>query len=124
MEQAIIQRVIYLIKEKTNSERAFAIKIGIKQTTLNNQILGKRSISLDVVTAILTTFTDISAEWLLTGVGSMLKEEPTLNKNTIKETENEEMALLRKDYDSLQKKYANALEEIIKLQKQLRNEEE
>lgn len=80
------ERIIKLIKEKAKSEREFALKIGIGQQNLNNQITGKRKISLEVVEAIIKTFPDISYEWLMTGNGYMLKEnEYSQNDVTTKE---------------------------------------
>lgn len=49
------------------SERSFANAIGVKQKTLNQQLKGQRSLSLDTVLAVLSSFEDISAEWLLRG---------------------------------------------------------
>ncbi len=54
------------------SVRAFAIKCGIAQKTLDNQLKGIRTISLETVISILKTFPDVSAEWLTRGEGTML----------------------------------------------------
>ncbi len=54
------------------SDRAFAIKCGIKQPTLDKQLKGFRAISMETIMAILNTFGDISAEWLMRGVGDMM----------------------------------------------------
>lgn len=54
------------------AKSTLAESIGIEQTTLNNQFLGKRSLSLDVVIALLGTFSELSAEWLLRDRGDML----------------------------------------------------
>lgn len=67
----MIERVKRLIDCKSKSVREFANMINVKQVTLNQQIAGSRSLSLDVVSAILNSFEDISAEWLLRGVGEM-----------------------------------------------------
>ena len=56
----------------------------MEQTTLNNQFLGKRAISIDLVIGALKSFEEISAEWLLRGTGSMLiqkeETEPGMDK--------------------------------------------
>lgn len=70
----MIERVIDIIKLKAKSVREFADSVGIKQVTLNQQLNGDRKLSLDTVLSILNSFEDISAEWLLRGVGSMYKE--------------------------------------------------
>lgn len=67
----MIERVKKLIDCKSKSVREFANMINVKQVTLNQQIAGSRSLSLDVISAILNSFEDISAEWLLRGTGEM-----------------------------------------------------
>ena len=54
------------------TDRAFAIKCGIKQNTFSNQLNGARELSLATINAILISFEDISSEWLLLGKGEML----------------------------------------------------
>lgn len=73
----MINRIKEVITYSGLSERGFAIKCGLKPTTINNQLIGKREISLATIIAISSSFEEISAEWLLRGTGSMLiqKEE-------------------------------------------------
>ena len=54
------------------TDRAFAIKCGIKQNTFSNQLNGAREVSLATINAILISFEDISSELLLRGKGEML----------------------------------------------------
>ena len=69
----MVERILKLIETKTyGNEADFALKIGIKQQTLNNYTNGKRPVKLDTVLAILHTYSDVSAEWLLRGKGEML----------------------------------------------------
>lgn len=56
------------------SKNAFAKKINMEQTTVNNQLLGKRGVSIDLISNILKNFEQISPEWLITGNGNMLKD--------------------------------------------------
>lgn len=64
-----IKRLNELIEAKCGERgaSAFSKLIGIHQVTLNNYLLGKRKLSLEVIEAILKTFPDVSAEWLLRG---------------------------------------------------------
>ena len=64
-----IKRLNELIEAKCGERgaTAFSKLIGIHQVTLNNYILGKRKLSLEVIEAVLNTFPDVSAEWLLRG---------------------------------------------------------
>lgn len=73
----MINRIKEVITYSELSERAFAIKCGLKPTTINNQLIGKREISLTTIIAILSSFEEISSDWLLRGKGNMLlqKEE-------------------------------------------------
>ncbi len=68
-------RIKEIIAYSGLSDRAFAIKCGVAQNTLNRQLNGVRELSLVTVNAILSTFEDISTEWLLRGKGEMLISE-------------------------------------------------
>lgn len=70
----MVNRIKTLINEKARSVREFAELIGVKQVALNQQLIGDRKLSLDIVSAILNAFEDISSEWLLRGIGSMYKD--------------------------------------------------
>lgn len=52
--------------------RAFAIKCGINQPTLDRMLKGINALNLNCVSSILKTFPDVSAEWLMRGTGPML----------------------------------------------------
>lgn len=71
MEKQVLQRIKDIISSKKISARFFSEQIGISQTTLNNQLLNKRGLSLEVCLAVLNRFEDISAEWLMRGTGTM-----------------------------------------------------
>ncbi len=70
----IVQRILDLVNDKAKSKRDFAALIGMEQVTFNNYMIGKRGLSYEVVDAILRTFPEVSAEWLLRGSGEMLKD--------------------------------------------------
>ena len=74
----LIDRIKMIIEAKGYSPRAFAIAIGFNYSTLNNYLTGRRStIDSELIEKALTSFDDISAEWLLRGKGDILiqKEE-------------------------------------------------
>lgn len=73
MKELVLQRIIRLSKEKSNSENQFAKLIGANQRTINQQLKKERSLSLDTILSVLSSFEDISAEWLLRGEGEMYK---------------------------------------------------
>lgn len=58
------------------SERAFALKCGLKQPTLGKQLKGQRAISLDTIIGVCTAYPEFSRDWLLNGEGDMFKTQP------------------------------------------------
>lgn len=80
-KESILQRIKELQQNSTMSKSAFAEFIGMEQTTLNNQFLGKRGISIDLITNIARSFEDISAEWLLRGSGTMIISNKQTDSN-------------------------------------------
>lgn len=75
MKDSMLERLKDVIAAKSSSILDFSNKIGVPQTTLNNQIKSPRGVSVSVVLLTLDTFPDISAEWLLRGKGEMLLSE-------------------------------------------------
>lgn len=71
MESIIIQRIRQLLEARGESINAFAAAINMKQTTVNNYFLGKRSPSFELIDSILASIPELSAEWLLRGNGTM-----------------------------------------------------
>ena len=71
----MISRIKDIIKLSGLSDQAFALKCGINQQTLFNQLKGIRAISLDTVISICKTFPEISRDWLLLGEGDMFKSQ-------------------------------------------------
>ena len=49
----------------------------MSQTTLNTQLKGERALSANVVSKVLVAFPDVSAEWLMRGVGTMYSNQDT-----------------------------------------------
>ena len=74
-KSGMIDRIKDIIKLSGLSDRAFALKCGINQPTLFNQLKGIRAISLDTVLSIYKTFPNVSTNWLLLGEGDMLKSQ-------------------------------------------------
>ena len=87
----MIERIKTIIAHYDLSIRAFAIKCGLKDNTLTNQLNGVRELSLATVNAILSTFEDISLEWLLRGKGTMLLSDVEHERNIIPDSNMERM---------------------------------
>lgn len=73
----ILQRLKETIKYSGLSVRAFSMKCGVSQPTLDKQIKGLRSISIETVMSVLYAFPEISSEWIMRGEGEMIKQEVT-----------------------------------------------
>ena len=69
----VLERVTAIYTGKYKSETQFAKSISINQKTLNQQLRGERSLSLDTVLSVLSSNEDISAEWLIRGEGDMFR---------------------------------------------------
>lgn len=87
MKELILQRVHSISELKSSSETQFAKMIGANQKTINQQFKGERSLSLDTIIGVLSSFEDISAEWLLRGEGEMYKTENENKNNSIDESQ-------------------------------------
>lgn len=71
----MLSRINSIISHSGLSVRAFAIKCGLKQNTLSNQLNGNRELSLSTLMAIAKAFPEVSPDWLLYGDGEMLRNE-------------------------------------------------
>ena len=80
----VLNRFIEFREQSGLSWNALSSRIGMRQTTISNQILGQRALSLDTVLNTLMAYDELSAEWLLRGKGEMFlttinDEEETKN---------------------------------------------
>ena len=70
-------RIIQVLEHSQLSKSNFAEKIGINPSGLTHILNGRNQPSLDIVKKIVTAFPEINSEWLIMGMGQMLKtEEP------------------------------------------------
>lgn len=67
-----LQRLKDVLNYSGLSLRGFSIKCGISQPTLDKQIKGIRGISIETIMSVLYAFPEVSAEWLMRGIGTML----------------------------------------------------
>lgn len=87
MEMSIYQRIMLILDDKQVSVNALSKLAEMSQTTLNTQLKGERALSANVVAKVLSVFPDVSAEWLMRGVGTMyLKEDIELSSSMVAET--------------------------------------
>lgn len=67
----MINRIEKVREAQNLSTRAFAIKCGLNQPTLDRMLKGINALNLNCITSILETFPNVSAEWLMRGKGEM-----------------------------------------------------
>ena len=118
MKDSMLERLKDVISVKSSSILDFSNKIGVPQTTLNNQIKSPRGISVSVILLTLHTFPDISAEWLLRGKGEMILSEnlpPILGDESENDLDTHAMlAQARKEIDTLHIEIASLKEKNLK----------
>lgn len=77
----ILERIKEFISINGLTPRAFAIRIDFNYSTLNNYLTGRRTtIDLELINKTLSSFDNLSAEWLLRGNGEIMlltSEQPT-----------------------------------------------
>lgn len=116
------ERILQFIDYKGFSKRKFYAETG-----LSNGILDKTSgLSVETLEKIYSVFPEINLEWLITGKGSMLKEEKniqqannniasTITQNQNSSSENSEIEALRRENTELKNKLIKLMEEKLGL---------
>lgn len=82
----IKQRILYFAGTLGISKRDFYTKIGVSRGTLES----KTGITEDVITKFFTTYPEVNVEWLMLGVGEMLKTKRTHKIQSDNNTSNSE----------------------------------
>lgn len=75
MECSVNQRIRLFIDYLGINDNQFAKNICITQSVIASMFSRKTEPSTKVITAILNTYANLSAEWLLRGEGNMIKHE-------------------------------------------------
>lgn len=75
----ILDRIKLYIDTKGISISAFEKSVGMSNASFSKSLKNNGAIGTDKLENILSIYSDISPEWLLTGQGDMLKEEPSLS---------------------------------------------
>jgi len=61
------------------SASQFADEVGVQRSSVSHVLSGRNKPSLDFVTKILTAYTEVNSEWLITGKGSMFLDDYTVH---------------------------------------------
>ena len=69
---SVVDRILKICDHLGMSVSSFASSIGVNQVTLNNYKLGKRKPSLELIEKITKKYPQVSAEWLIRGIGQMM----------------------------------------------------
>lgn len=120
MKATIYQRVKCVLEDKSISVNALSKQINVAQATLNPQLRGDRTLAANIVEKILVAFPDVSAEWLMRGVGTMyLKEDIELSSSMVAETPRydepktvepcQDDSVWKAKYEELEKRYDQLL---------------
>lgn len=112
----LLDRLKAVVSYSKMSDRAFALKCGLRQPTLDKQLKGLRSVSLETIIAVGQRFPEVSSDWLLYGDGEMLRNESketerinamldtiTLLQDTIR-TKDDTIKMLMKRIEELENK--------------------
>lgn len=81
-----LNRIKEYIDYKGLSVRSFEETVGFSNGSFASQLKNNRTIGVDRVENILQKYPDLNAQWLLTGQGSMLKEDIQLAKPHVEES--------------------------------------
>lgn len=84
----MIDRIKQVIEYSQLSSSAFADTIGISRSGMTHLLTGRNQPSLDVARKVLAKFPEISTEWLIMGMGEMLRlDEQPVDTSVKSETE-------------------------------------
>lgn len=121
MEVTIYQRIMLILDNKQVSVNALSKLAEMSQTTLNTQLKGERALSANVVAKVLSVFPDVSAEWLMRGVGTMYSNQDAdeYSSSMVAETSHcekskaedsrQDDSVWKAKYDELEKRYDQLL---------------
>lgn len=125
-KESVLHRINEFREYSAISKSTLAASIGVEQTTLNNQLIGKRGLSLDTIIALLSSFSELSSEWLLRDRGDMFlkKYDGSLEANSFKQAERIEKLIgtietMQESIDLKNQTIATLRERICQLETQL-----
>ena len=76
MEKKVYERIRQLLEKRRISAHELAKILGVNPQSVYNYLAGTSKAPLSFVLAILESFPDVSAEWMLRGEGEMTKPSP------------------------------------------------
>lgn len=88
-EKSVAERISQIMSELGENQNSFSNKVGVSPSTIATAIARNKGVNTDLIQKILFVYTNISSEWLLTGRGSMFKNEVKGEKEEIEEKKRE-----------------------------------
>ncbi|WP_372751055.1 helix-turn-helix transcriptional regulator [Labilibaculum sp.] len=85
-------RIVQLINSEGLTSSKFADTIGVQRSSISHILSGRNNPSLDFVQKILSSFSNIDPNWLISGIGNMYKSEEGTT-SLFKETRTEQIAV-------------------------------
>lgn len=79
---SIKDRIRQLITAKGLTSARFADMIGVQRSGISHILSGRNKPGLELLNKMLLTFPDVSADWLITGQGDMLRSETKKSPST------------------------------------------
>ncbi len=127
----MIDRIKQVMEFSGLSPAQFATELGINRSNLTHLFSGRNQPSLDFIRKILIRFPQVKTEWLMMGMGSMLKDEsekipvqnifetnePDLFSQSIPKIEKPTPVIENKSIEKLEVNDSGFLEESIKTKK-------
>ncbi len=74
------ERILKLISIEQMTAAKFADVIGVQRSNVSHILSGRNNPSLDFIQKILSSFPNVSIEWLISGKGKMYKKESSPNE--------------------------------------------
>ncbi len=71
-------RIIQFLKEMNLTSTKFADQIGVQRSSISHLLSGRNKPSFDFIEKMLNAYPDVNAQWLITGKGNMLNNQPSL----------------------------------------------
>ena len=75
----MVDRIKQVMEHYEETPAGFAEKIGVNRSNLTHLFSGRNQPSLDFAKKVLTAFPEVSTEWLIMGVGNMIKSPEEMN---------------------------------------------
>lgn len=80
--EGVQERIAIILKAKGTNVNALSKTIGLAQSTIAGQLEPGKKVKLPLIAGILSTFTDISPDWLIMGTGEMTRTSQELLRTT------------------------------------------